>query len=247
MRRGVLRSILLPILALAAAQAAAEGDAGVRGVVRALRDASVATDLNGRVVQLPFREGEAFKAGDTLVAFDCDKAMAELRSAKAEDQVNRIAYDNAQQLDRRQAIGRIEVQAAKAKWEKAQAAAEALQVRVRDCRILAPFAGRVAELRIHEHEMSTPGQPLMRIVDAGALEIDLIVPSAWLVWLKPGAPMSVRIDETGLGYGARVVRTAAAVDPVSQTIKITAHFAPGDIGAVLPGMSLDARFDRPAH
>ncbi|MDR7035666.1 RND family efflux transporter MFP subunit [Methylobacterium sp. BE186] len=247
MRRGFLRPVLLPVLLLAALPAAAEGDASVRGVVRALRDASVATDLNSRVVQLPFREGDAFKAGDTLVAFDCDKATAELRSAQAEDQVNRIAFDNAQQLDRRQAIGRMEVQAAKAKWEKARAAAEALQVRVRDCRILAPFGGRVADLRIHEHEMSTPGQALMRIVDAAALEIDLIVPSAWLVWLRAGTPLSVRVDETGLSYAARVARTAAAVDPVSQTIKITAHFAPGDIAAVLPGMSLDARFDRPAH
>lgn len=246
MRRGFLHPVLVTALLVAALPAAAEGDS-VRGVVRALRDASIATDLNSRVVQIPFREGEAFKAGDTLVAFDCDKAMAELRSAQAEDQVNRIAYDNAQQLDRRQAIGRIEVQAAKAKWEKARAAAEALQVRVRDCRIAAPFAGRVAELRIHEHEMSTPGQPLMRIVDAGSLEIDLIVPSSWLVWLRAGTPLAVRIDETGLGYAARVARTAAAVDPVSQTIKITAHFAPGDIAAVLPGMSLDARFDRPAH
>lgn len=232
------------LVSLAALPAMAQSDPPVRGVVRAVRDASIATDLNARIMKLPFREGESFKAGDTLVAFDCDRPEAEMRSAEAEDAVNRIAFDNAQQLDRRHAIGKIEVQAAKAKWDKAHAAAEALRFRVRDCRIVAPFNGRVAELKAREFEMPANGQPLLRIVDAGALEIDLIVPSAWLVWLKSGTPLQVKVDETGKAYAAKVVRTAAAVDPVSQTIKITAGFAAGDTSAVLPGMSLDATFER---
>jgi membrane fusion protein, multidrug efflux system len=233
------------LVSLVGMPALAQSDPPVRGVVRAVRDASIASDLTARILKLPFREGESFKAGDTLVAFDCDKPEAELRAAEAEDAVNRIALDNAQQLDRRHAIGKIEVQAAKAKWDKAHAAAEALRFRARDCRIVAPFAGRVAELRAREFEMPATGQPLLRIVDAGALEIDLIVPSAWLVWLKAGTPLQVKVDETGKSYPAKVIRTAAAVDPVSQTIKITAGFAAADTSAVLPGMSLDAAFERP--
>lgn len=235
------------ILVLGAIPALAETEGGVRGVVRAVRDATVASDLGSKVVRLPVREGEPFRAGDVLVEFDCEKARAELRAAEAETQVNRIAYENARLLDDRHAIGRIEVQAGKARFDKAQATSDALGVRVRDCRIVAPFAGRVAETRIHEHEMASPGQALMRIVDAGALEIDLIVPSTWLGWLRVGSNLSVRVEETGLTYAARVARTAAAVDPVSQTIKITAQFRPGDISAVLPGMSLEARFDHPAN
>ncbi|MGD3980087.1 HlyD family efflux transporter periplasmic adaptor subunit, partial [Xanthomonas citri pv. citri] len=83
-----------------------------------------------------------------------------------------------------------------------------------------------------------------RLVGDGELEIDLIVPSPWLVWLREGAPLSAKIDETGRTYAGRVSRTAAAVDPVSQTIKITAAFAEPLSGAVLPGMSLDATFER---
>lgn len=229
----------------ARAQGPASADAPIRGVVRAVHDASIATDLNARILKLPFREGDRFKTGDILVTFDCERAQAEMRAAQAEDDVNRIAFENAQALDKRRAIGRIEVQAAKAKWEKASAAAEALRFRVRDCQIVAPFDGRVAELKAHEHEMPTTGQPFLRIVDAGALEIDLIVPSAWLVWLKAGTPLQVKVDETGRMHAATVIRTAAAVDPISQTIRITAGFAPGAAVGVLPGMGLEATFERP--
>ncbi|MFC7663849.1 efflux RND transporter periplasmic adaptor subunit [Methylorubrum suomiense] len=241
-----VRAATVIVLALAALPALAQSEPPIRGVVRAIRDASVATDFNARILTLPFREGASFNAGDTLVTFDCDRTEAESRAAEAETAINRIAFDNAQLLDRRHAIGRVEVQAAKARWEKAQASADALRVRVRDCRIVAPFTGRVAEMRAREHEMPVAGQPLLRIVDTTALEIDLIVPSAWLAWLRTAA-LQVKVDETGKTYAATVIRTAAAVDPVSQTIRITAAFAPGDISAVLPGMSLDAAFERPTH
>lgn len=244
---GLLFLSTLAALPARAVSAGVAADLGIRGVVHAVQDAMIASDIASRVDRLPLREGDAFRAGDVLVEFDCDKPRAELRAAEAEAQVNRIAADNARLLDARRAIGRIEVQAANARYEKAKAAAEALNVRVRDCRIVAPFSGRVAEMRIHEHEMAAPGQALMRLVDAGSLEIDLIVPSTWLGWLRIGSPLSVKIEETGLSYAASVSRTAAAVDPVSQTIKITARFQPGDISAVLPGMSLEARFQQPTN
>ncbi|MFC5553747.1 efflux RND transporter periplasmic adaptor subunit [Methylobacterium iners] len=216
----------------------------VRGVVRALRDANIATELNARVLRIPFREGSFFARGDVLLEFDCAKQRAEARSTEAEAEAARIAHENAQELDRRRAIGRFDLQTAKANWDKARGAADALLARVRECTIVAPFAGRLVDVRIRDHEIATPGQPLFRLVGDGELEIDLIVPSPWLVWLREGAPLSARIDETGRTYAARVSRTAAAVDPVSQTIKITAAFAEPLSGAVLPGMSLDAIFER---
>ena len=47
------------------------GELTSRGVVRARAEAVIATDLNARIVALPFRKGDRFKKGDTLVEFDC--------------------------------------------------------------------------------------------------------------------------------------------------------------------------------
>ena len=119
-----------------------------------------------------------------------------------------------------------------------------LAVRVRDCRILAPFDGRVAEMKARTFETATPNQPLMRLVGTEDLEIELIVPSGWLRWLKEGHPLQARIDETETEHGATVARIAPMVDAVSQTVKIIARFARSN-RAVLPGMSLSATFPAP--
>lgn len=234
------------VFAALAAAAHAQANEPVRGVVRAVHDATISTELVARVSRIVRREGEPFAKGEPLIEFDCEKQKAELEAAEAEDDINRAGYDNAIELDRRKAIGKFDVRAAKSKWEKSHATVASIEAVVRDCRILAPFPGQVAEMRIHAHEMSSRGEPLLRIVDGDDLELDFIVPSNWLIWLKPGSALRARIDETGATHEAQVRRIAAAVDPVSQTVKITAVFAAKAAG-VLPGMSVAAAFDAPGN
>ena len=234
---------LVAALALAASPAAAQEP--VRGLVRAVYDAWISTELNAQIVKIQRREGEAFKRNEVLIAFDCDKYETEHRAARAEQEFTRVVLDNSIALDRRGAIGRFEVAQNRAKHDKAKAQAETLAARVRQCTIEAPFDGRVAEMKARAFELSTPNQPLMRLVNTDELEIELIVPSAWLTWLKPGFGFSLRIDETGGEHAATVQRIAAAVDSVSQTVKVVATLV-NRTPDILPGMSLTADLKKPA-
>ncbi len=67
------------------------------------------------------------------------------------------------------------------------------------------------------------------------------VPSTWLTWLKPGAEFQFQVDETDKSYVGVVRRLGAAVDTVSQTIKVFAKFA-APTPDILPGMSGTAQF-----
>jgi RND family efflux transporter MFP subunit len=217
----------------------------VRGVVRASQEAWLSTELNARIRHIPRKEGDAFAKGDPLISFDCQKYESELRAARAEQEVNWIVYNNSLELDRRKAIGRFEVDQNKAKFEKAKAQADTLAVRTSECTILAPFDGRVSELKAREHEISSPNQPLIRIVATANLEIEMILPSHSMRWLRVQTEFPVKIDETESEHTARVQRIAATVDSVSQTVKIFAVFTRAD-ERILPGMSLTASIKPPA-
>jgi RND family efflux transporter MFP subunit len=213
----------------------------VRGAVRPLHQATFSTDLVARVARIGFRDGEAFRRNDVLLAFDCRRQQAELAAAEAQHQEMKITLETNTFLEKRNAASRQDLEVAKARAAKAAAEVDGLRVRMDQCTILAPFDGRVFELAINEHEMSQPGKPLLSIVGDGELEIDLIVPSDWLGWLGVGAPFSFAIDETTRTHAARVARIGAAVDTVSQTIKVTGRFDAAD-RAVLAGMSGAATF-----
>lgn len=245
---GIAGFVALLVLGVGVPAVVAAGDVKslqlpARGVVRAVNKATITTDLQARVAAIGFREGQRFSAGDVLVEFDCRRHRAELASAEAQRREAALLLDNNLVLKEHRAVGSHEVEISRARVDKATGDADSLKARVEDCRILAPFDGRVADLGVHVFETPVAGKPVISIIDDSRLEIELIVPSDWLVWLHEGATFVFNVDELKRAIPARVARIGAAVDAISQTIMVTAQFAAdADLKGVLAGMSGAAEF-----
>ncbi len=212
-----------------------------KGIIRAQAEATITTDLSSRITSLPFREGESFAAGDTLIVFDCAKLKSEISALQASARAEELLFSNNRKLLARGAIGANEVNISQARYEKAHAEASALHTRLQACTFKAPYDGRILQRLAQEQETPGISQPVLHIVSSRELEVEVIVPSQWLTWLKPQAPFQFTIDETGETVQATVMRLGAAVDPVSQTIKL--YGSPkSNSRSVLPGMSGAATF-----
>ncbi len=214
----------------------------VRGVVRASAQANITTDLPVIVTRIGFKEGERFKKGDVLLTFNCRKQRAELASAEAKLREMRVELKSARFLNNKNAGSRQDVETARARTDRAAAESEIIRARLERCRIVAPYDGRVALVDIHKHELPVAGKTLISIVAEQEPEIELIVPSAWLTWLTRGTRFQFHIDETQTKHIGTVVRMSAAVDAVSQTIKVFAKFAEPTTD-ILSGMSGTAQFE----
>lgn len=216
----------------------------VRGIVKAESEAMISSELVAQVQSLPFKEGEHFKSGDIILSFDCRRYKADLRAAEAEIETARVKVKTNTALKRHNAVGTEELEISKAKLNQAIATKESLSVKTDQCVINAPFDGRVVERKIHEFEIPEAGSPLIKIVKDGNLELDLIVPSNWLVWLQPDLTFQFHVDEIGAVLEARILRIGAVVDPISKTAMITAKLI-NATSAIRPGMSGTARFTPP--
>jgi membrane fusion protein, multidrug efflux system len=218
--------------------------ASVRGVVRAEASAVISSELLARVSSLPFKAGQSFQAQDVLVTFDCRRYEADLRAAEAEVKTQEILVETNRKLLHHRAAGTNELALAEAKLGQAMATADSLRVRTSQCVILAPYDGRVIERAVDVYEMPQANAPLLRIVKDGQLELDLIVPSSWSAWLKPGYEFEFSIDEIQATSKARLLFPGAVIDPVSRTIRVTALLVDPP-PAVRPGMSGSARLRMP--
>lgn len=213
----------------------------IRGVVKATAQATLASQVQGRIKRLPVKEGQRFKRGAVLVALDCSMYQAELASARAEHRGKKKTYENNLQLAEHQAVGHLELDISKAEVDKALAAVKAAQVNVNGCTVRAPFPGRVVRTIVNEHENVFPNDQLISLLDDSRLEIELILPSKSLAWLAVGTPFEYTIDETGQRYAAKVRDIGANVDPASQTVRVKGLFQKKPRN-VLAGMSGTAKF-----
>lgn len=237
----------LPATTTTAVMAAPAADSA-RAQLVAARRAVISSSLSGKIDALPFREGDRFKKGDVLVAYDCALNRARLERAVQAESAARKKQVVAEQLEALRSISRSDVEQARAAVAVARAESNAERVLVDRCAIAAPFAGRVGETYARAAESVAEGEKLVSIYDDAAFELEAIVPSRWLAWLKPGSPLRITVDETGRTYEAAVSHIAGAVDPVSQSVKIIGRLADQQnlSTELLPGMSGSVRVDLPA-
>jgi len=120
--------------------------------------------------------------------------------------------------------------------DKARARLAASAAVVAKCTVAAPFAGWVVEQRVRAQQFVQPDQALLDILDDSVWELEFVVPSPWLVWLKRGYVFQVILDETARTYPARLSRIGTRIDPVSQTVKVVGVME-GDFSDLKSGMS----------
>lgn len=212
-----------------------------RGLVRSAAKVEIRSDVNARIISAPFQEGMAFKKGDILIKFDCSKQRAELKAAKASANAAWIELKTKKKLLKHQAVGRKEVEVAAANANEANAQLEVHRVGNKNCKVQAPFSGRVVKLYAQKHELPAREKPLLTILNDGKLILEMVVPSRWLTWIEIGTSFEFFIDETQQTVSASISRLGAEIDPVSQTISVVGKLnAKGAL--VLSGMSGKAVF-----
>lgn len=208
----------------------------IRAQLSPRRFTTIAAEIGGRLGRITVTEGGRFKAGQVLVALDCAMQQAQLQKAKAVLQAAEKTYHANLRLEELHSVGKVELEVSESEVAKARADMASNSVVLSKCSISAPFAGRVAEQKAREQQYVQPGQALLEIIDDSVLELEFIVPSRWLAWIRTGAVFQVRIDETGKSYPARVQRIGARVDPVSQSVKLSAAID-GKFPELISGMS----------
>ncbi len=209
----------------------------IRGLVKPLREAVLSTDVIAKITHINVKEGDRFKQGEKLVQFECSRQRAQLKAAEAEVLAKKMISENNVSLSTFNAVGSLELDVSKAQLDKATAELEAIKIgNYFICSFRAPWNGRVTEIKANAHEVIEPGREIMKILDDTSLEVEMIVPSGWLKWIRPGIDISMAIDETGKNYNLGISRVGARVDPVSQTIRIFSSFK-SDATDVLAGMS----------
>jgi multidrug efflux pump subunit AcrA (membrane-fusion protein) len=89
-------------------------------------------------------------------------------------------------------------------------------------RILAPFAGRVADLAVEAGQQIGPGDALMTLLQDDRLKVDVDVLEADIVRIRKGAPARVRIPSAGgLVLEGTVHTINPRIDPETGTGRVT--------------------------
>lgn len=253
----------LPPALKSVAAGAAPGAAVVAydGVVEAVRQTTVAAQVQGAVVQLTVKPGDRVAAGQLLVQIDARAAAQTAEAGAAQVRAARAALDVAtKDLERQRSLyadrfisaaaldrAEAEFRAAQAQAAAQVAQADAARTQTGFYAVRAPYAGVVAEVPVTLGDMAMPGRTLLTLYDPAALRVTAAVPQSVAARVGAVAPAGeregeragVRVELPTLPVAARMVLPARvqvlpAADAATHTLTVRADLAPRTEG-VVPG------------
>lgn len=129
-----------------------------------------------------------------------------------------------------------EIRAATSGLVQAEQRLERARLALERTEIIAPFAGRVADLAVEPGQQIAAGQALLTLLEDERLEVDVDVLEADVVHLHPGAPARVRVPALDdLVLEGTVHTINPLVDPETGTGRVTV-ILPNPRGRLMSGL-----------
>jgi RND family efflux transporter MFP subunit len=227
------------------------------GVVIADRRVTLAAKIVGRIESVYYEEGDRVNKGEILVVIDDAEWRAELASARASlnlEKVN-VAYMKRQEariteLYKKRSTSEDKLDeavfkhaAAREKVEIAKASVAKVNAQLKETRITAPFAGVIIAKHCEVGQVTAPGEALFELEDQATLKFRTSVKEQDVPYIEVNQKVRVTIDALNdLELEATVSRIVPSGDASTHEFVVEATLP--NQAKLYPGMFGIAEFSR---
>lgn len=210
------------------------------GSLRADEAVVVRPEIDGRIAEISFAEGERVEKGQVLLRLDDSTQRARLAKAEAALALSRSNYQRAEQLAQRQNMSQASRDEAYSRMRVDEAEMRAVAVELEKTAIKAPFAGVVGLRKVSVGAYVQPGQDVVDLVSLDPIKVDFRVPEVFAGQVTPGQTVEISIDAfPGRTFTGEVYALDPQVDVDGRSMMLRARVANGEgdaHGPLRPGM-----------
>ena len=196
----------------------------------------IKSEIDARVEELGFDEGEAVNRGQILFKLDDAKLRAAVNLADANFLLAETVLERNRSLLESRSISQQELDRSVATHAATQASLELARQNLIDATILAPFDGVMGARMISPGQVVNQGTILTTIVDTSPLKAEFNMPERFIGQLTIGQTIEIRVTayETET-FSGEVYFISPQVNTSSRTVLMKAR-VPNDDGRLIPGM-----------
>lgn len=195
----------------------------LHGTLEARERVQIAARVAGPIGRLKAELGDTFPTGALLAQVDSAQILAELAEADAELSHARAQLARIDAITSPEAVSRREADDARTRAATADARQQVAAQRVKDLRVVTPFAGTIARRHISLGAFVKAGDPLFDFVSTGPLRLALEVPERFTNDVTIGTRVRIEPrDAKGSGTDAEIVRVSPALSEQTRTLRVEA-------------------------
>lgn len=206
------------------------------GSLNAIDAVDLVSEVDARVEDILFEEGQPVEKGDVLIRFDDRKLAAAVAQTTARYNLARTNLDRAASLLERQTISQQDYDQAAAEFDAIRAVLELEKERLSDATLVAPFAGILSEHSVSRGQYTSRGQLLASLVSIQPIEVAFHVPERYCGQLALGQGIAISVEAyPEKAFSGNIAFISPQVDLASRTVLVKARLDNG-AGLLKPGM-----------
>ena len=213
----------------------------VDGLVEARRQAIVAAQVQGRLLEVRADAGQRVAQGQLLALIDARESTEATAAAQANASAAKATLERSKALVAQKYMSASVLDKAQADYDAAEAQAQALQVNKGHSRIVAPMAGLIAARHAEAGELASPGRALFTIYEPAGMRMVAHVPQSRLAEIRASRKALVEFAELGRTVESAAITLLPTIDGETHTATVRIDLPAGASFAV-PGMAGRVRF-----
>ena len=206
------------------------------GTLRANEPVEITASVTDTITAIHFADGQFVDEGDILAEMTSTEEHAQLEEELSRREEALKRYERVSNLIARGAVSQAQLDERERELETAEARLRAIESRLQDRLIKAPFGGVVGLRNISLGALVEPGDMITKLDDISVMKLDFNVPSVYLATLKRDTPVvAVAPAFPGRRFTGSVSSIDSRVDPVTRSIVVRALLDNSD-GLLKPGL-----------
>ncbi|WP_295882681.1 efflux RND transporter periplasmic adaptor subunit [uncultured Thiohalocapsa sp.] len=233
---GTAAAVSPDVIVAAAEQSAWADRTEALGTLRANESVVVTANVTETISAIHFDDGERVAAGELLVEMTSAEETALLEEVRARVAEAERQYQRVQSLTERGSASVSLLDERRRDLDTARASLVAVESRLKDRVVKAPFAGVVGLRNISLGALVEPGDVITTLDDDRIMKLDFTVPSVFLPSLRPGLAIEARAPALGERvFEGEISAVDTRIDPVTRSVQVRA-LLPNPNQVLRPGL-----------
>ncbi len=211
-------------------------------VIEATRQATVLTQVSGRIIAVNAEAGQRVQAGQVLMRIDAREATENAAAARAQLVQAEANYTRTQNLFKQKFVSHAALDQAEATLRSARAQSAGAGAGASHATVTSPLAGIVAVRHAELGDLAMPGKPLITVFDPQGLRAVASIPQYKLKDAQKATAVKVEFPESRRWLDGVRFEVLPTVDAQSHTATARIYLPVTGLDGLVPGMAARAHF-----
>ncbi len=193
------------------------------GTLTANESVELTATVSETIIAIHFDDGDRVEQGQILVEMTSREEHAQLEEARATVNEAQRQYERIKALEAQGTAAKSLLDERKREWETARARLAAIESRLADRLIKAPFPGVLGLRDISVGALVQPGDLITTLDDDSVMKLEFQIPGTYLEAIQPGLEVVATARAfPGRSFAGSVKSVNSRIDPATRSVRVRA-------------------------